>query len=376
MKSLRKFVLPLAAVFFGLLLVPQSGLAQAVNCPTEPTQTTINDGEVYAGPNCTLKSAGDNDSFVFSGNTGETYQLAIGLSGSFAANICLTVHDPSLKVIYGPVCTGVGFGGPGSVVPDLALTVTGTYTMDVSETNSATQNYAVSLERLFPFPPNAVPVQFATLYAGSIFAPTDSNAFTFQGATTGEYEASASLTGSVTANICMTVYSPTGTLITPTAGTEGECTGVGFGGPSTIKIDFTPTATGNYMAFISAAGNDAIQTYSLEVSCLAGSCPMKIPLCTLKDSLSYDPTTSTLTMKFTVENRNVVTWNAWLTYQSTMTNVLSVSQPITTTPVVITKTASVGKEGTVGVLTTFTTPGAHTKGIICFNYAQFNTGVP
>jgi hypothetical protein len=94
---------------------------------------------------------------------------------------------------------------------------------------------------------------------------------------------------------------------------------------------------------------------------------------TLKDSLSYSASTSTLTMNFTVGNNVVTTWNAWLVYQNTMTLLFSTSQPITIPPVVIPKTASVGTEGTVGVLTTLTTP---TKGIFCFNYTQTKTGTP
>jgi hypothetical protein len=77
-------------------------------------------------------------------------------------------------------------------------------------------------------------------------------------------------------------------------------------------------------------------------------------------------------MNFTVGNTAVDTWNAWLTYQNTLTQLFSASQPITNPPVVIPKTTTLPKSGTVGVLTTITTA----KGIICSNYSQVNTGTP
>ncbi len=376
MKASCKFLLPLAALLFVVLLAPQSAMAGTANCPAEPkANEPIASGDIFQGANCTLKSTGDTDSFVFTGNKGETYQFATALNGTILANICLTVYDPSFKVIYPTQCTGVGYGGPSAVVTDLTLSVTGTYTMDVTENASATQEYAVSLERLFPFPANAETIKLATEYAGDISALSDTNAFTFEGATTGEYEVAATLPGTVTANICMTVYSPSGGLITPTLGTEGECTGVGYGGPSTLMIDFTPTVNGTYMAFVSVAGNDATQSYTLEVSCLVGVCPTSLPpSCTLADTLSYNPTTSTLTMNFTVGNTYGTVWNAWLTEQTTTTRLFSTAQPVTVPPANIVKTTTLSpNKGEVGVLSTLTTT---TKGIVCSSFAKVATGNP
>ncbi|MGO9084903.1 MAG: hypothetical protein ACLQBK_06725 [Candidatus Sulfotelmatobacter sp.] len=376
MKVLTKFVLPLAALLFAFLLIPQFALAGTANCPAEPaTNVPIASGDIFVGSNCALRTTGDVDSFVFTGNKGDTWQLAAALNGGPTANICLTVYDPSFKIVYGPGCTGVGYGGPSSVVIDQALATTGTYTMDITENSSGTQDYAVSVEHLYPFPPNAQAVSLGKTYAGDISALTDSNAFTFEGATTGEYEVAATLSSSPSANVCMTVYSPGGGLIKPSVGSEGGCTGVGYGGPSTVQIDFTPTETGIYMAFVSVSGNDATQSYSLEVSCVVGECTnIPPPPCTLKDAATYNATTSTLTMNFTVGNNVATTWNAWLTYQDTMQHLFSVSQPITNPPKAIAKTrTALPKEGTVGVLSTLTTP---TKGIFCSSYVQVNTGTP
>jgi hypothetical protein len=170
------------------------------------------------------------------------------------------------------------------------------------------------------------------------------------------------------------------------------CTNIAFGG-DIVQIDFTPTSAeaGTNMAFLSVAGNDSTATYNLEVSCLAGSCPpVTYPPCTLTDTLNYNATTSTLTMKFTVGNSlgTPANWSAWLTYADpqgtsldTMQPLFSVSQPTqsnTIPPKAITKTfAGLSKEGTVGVLSTLSTPHlsiAKTEGIACSSWVQINTG--
>ncbi|HWZ80042.1 MAG TPA: hypothetical protein VNX87_26130 [Candidatus Sulfotelmatobacter sp.] len=70
-------------LLFGLLLVPRGALADSyANCPVEPTSTPIAPGETFSGSNCKLNTDGDVDSFVFSGTTGETYQLAVAINGA------------------------------------------------------------------------------------------------------------------------------------------------------------------------------------------------------------------------------------------------------------------------------------------------------
>jgi hypothetical protein len=104
--------------------------------------------------------------------------------------------------------------------------------------------------------------------------------------------------------------------------------------------------------------------------------------CTLSDTLIYDATTSTLTMKFTIGNDLGISanWSAWLTYadpqgtnRDTMQTLFSVLQPITSNPpVAITKTLTgLPKEGVVGVLSTLSTPA---NGIACSSWVRINTG--
>ncbi|HTW58376.1 MAG TPA: hypothetical protein VMD99_09605 [Terriglobales bacterium] len=375
MKRMRNFVLPLAALLLALLFLPQAAHAQVENCPTEPSLTSIADGEVFTGSNCVLNAIGDIDSFTFSANAGDTYQIALAMTGAADSNVCMELYGPGNTVIYPQTCTSSSFGQDVSVVVDQALTVTGTYQLNVTESSNTTQGYALSLERLFPFPPNATQITtFGQAYNGDIAEPTQSNAFIFSGVTTGTYEVTAAMTGTATSNVCMTVYAPNGSLVAPSSGTNPGCTASSFGQDASVVIDFTPTTAGTYMEFIQASGNASTQTYSLEVSCLVGNCGQtKTPPCTLKDAASY--ASGTLTMNFTVGNIAAVTWNAWLTSQNTITALsgFPISQPITNPPVPITKTVTVAPSGTVGVLTTLTYP---TKGIVCSTYTQVNTGTP
>ena len=363
MKLTRNFVLPLAALFFGLLLVPQAAMAATADCPVEPkSNVPIADGEVLTGSNCDLYTVGDVDSFVFDGTSGDTYQLAVAIDGAAPTNICLTLYAPGSSTSIYSGCTNVSFGEL-SVVTDQTLTATGTYTMDVTETSGATINYAVSLERLYPFPPNAQEVTLTTVVDGDIAELTDSNAFTFGVVTTGTYEVSATLPSGASQNLCMTLYSPTGT------NAASGCTNLSFG-EVTVQLDITPTQAGTSMAFVSVAGNDGTATYTLEVSCLVGNCKViPPPPCTLKDAASY--ASGTLTMNFTVGNNVATTWNVWLSSQNTVTTLYSAPQPKTVPPVPITKTTSLSPAGTVGILSTLTTP---TKGIFCSSYVQVNTG--
>jgi hypothetical protein len=375
MKLKRNFVLPLAAMFLGLLVIPQVAQAQATNCPSEPTQTSIADGEVFTGSNCVLHAIGDIDSFTFNANAGETYQIALAMTGPANSNICLEILGPGNTVIYPTTCTLYNNGSNASVVVDQAFTVTGAYQMNVTENANTSQSYDLSLERLFPFPPNATQITtFGTVYDGDIAEAGDTNAFIFTGVTTGTFEVTAAMTGAPTGNICMAVYAPNGTLVVPSSGMNPGCTLYNNGNGSTVVIEFTPTQAGTYMEFIQAVGNDSTQTFTIEVSCVSGNCGnTKTPPCTLKDSLSYNATSSTLTMNFTEGNTAVDTWNAWLTDQNTMTNLFTVSQPITNPAQPITKTTTLSPEGTVGVLSTLTTPK---KGILCSVYTQINTGTP
>ena len=365
MKLTRHFTVLLAALLFGLVLMPQKAQSQtSANCPVEPKLNVgISDGETYTGANCLLNTTSDVDSFTFTGNKGDTWSLVLGSSSPKNHDVCLTIYDPSNNKLN----SGCTSGGDYTVVFDQALSATGTYTMDVTEDTSGTQGYSISAERLLPFPPAAQLVNLTQPYPGAVAWDTEANAFTFQGVTTGLFQVSATVQAPKNYDLCMTVYYTSGVI----AGSG--CTS---GSNYTINVDFTPTSNSELMAFLYAAGWNGTVNFTFEVSCLSGNCgTTNFPTCTLKDSASYDTTSNTLTMIFTVGNKSATTWNAWLTSQNTITALsgFPISQPITNPPALITKAATVSPSGTIGVLTTLTTTS---KGIICSNYTQINTGTP
>ena len=153
MRVSTNFALPLAALLFVLLLVPQAALAQAhvANCPPEPQQNTpIAIGDVFIGSNCVLSTPGDVDSFVLSANGGHTYQLVLAYRGG-VSNSCFTLYDPNLVIIIPQTCTSAN-----AIVNKMTLTITGEYLIVVTEPKGQGQavgDYALSLERIDPFPP-------------------------------------------------------------------------------------------------------------------------------------------------------------------------------------------------------------------------------
>lgn len=379
MKALCKFLLPLAALLFLFALAPQAAMAGSADCPVEPkSNVPIASGDVYGGANCILSTTGDVDSFVFTANAGDIYQLTAGGLSTNTQNICLALYDPSFAEIFSG-CSAIGYPSyRNSVVTDQTLATTGTYTMVVSEAADSVVGYGTSLERIYPTPSDGQKVALSTPLAGTITPVADTPAFTFAGVTTGEFGVTASVPSGATQNLCLTVYSPKGTLVTPATTTPVEtnpaCTAIGY--PSyitTVTIKFTPTAAGTFLVLLNEGGDAGTVGYNLEVSCVVGNCVPPPPSCTLTDAASYDATTSTLTMNFTVGNTYATTWRTWLNYQGTMKELFGAAQPITVPPVAITKTATLAKEGEVAIYSTLTTAS---KGIVCSNLVKVATGTP
>jgi hypothetical protein len=370
MKVSRNFVLSLGALLFGFLLIPRAALAGTADCPVEPKQNEpIASGDSFAGANCVLNTPGDVDSFVFNGASGDTWQLVLGYQGG-ASNMCLTLYDPNSVIIFPTTsnpnnCTDNGVVE--AVVDEQTLTTTGKYTMVITEPDPGVSAYALSLERINPFPPDAQPITLSKVIDGAI-TPTSQNAFTFAGVTTGTYELSLTYAGGST-NVCIYLYYP-GTTQSQAAPDQG-CTDNGVS--DTYQFNFTPPKNATYMVLINGVGNDGTASYNFEVTCVIGICPTTFPPCTLKDTVSYS--SGTLTMDFTVGNSVVTTWNALLVSQSTTTPLsgFPITQPKTVPPVPITKTTSLSPAGTVGILSTLTTP---TSGIACSSWELVNTGKP
>jgi hypothetical protein len=94
------------------------------------------------------------------------------------------------------------------------------------------------------------------------------------------------------------------------------------------------------------------------------------PTCTL--SLATSLTDGTLSLAFTLGTQEPATWNIWLTAQNEVVRLLSVPLGVLDPPVSVPFTIPfVPALGTVGVLTTLTTPD---QGIICSAFATVETG--
>jgi hypothetical protein len=223
-------------------------------------------------------------------------------------------------------------------------------------------DYALSLERINPVPPDAQSIALAQAVDGTLSPPTAQQAYTFFGVTTGTYEVSVSY-NSGTANTCMLLYYPG--AATPQPGPDQGCTN---GGTSRVQFSFVPPQNGTYMALI-YGDRAATGSYGIEVSCLSGTCSPPPPACVLEDAPSYNATTGTLTMNFTLATPVTATWNGWLTSGNTIEQLWSTSEPIE--PVInVTQTASVPANGKVGVLSTLTTVKT---GITCSSWKVINT---
>jgi hypothetical protein len=368
MKQLTKFVLPVAALFFALVLMPGSGWASVTNCPGEPKQgVPISSGETYFGANCVLNSASDVDSFTFNASAGDVWSMATAITtGGYPNNICLQLYAPGSST---PQFSGCSNSADSivAVTTNQTLTVAGAYSIVVTETLNDTTAYGLSLERLSPAPPDGIPFTLGQTVTTALPAPTAQGTYTFYGTTSGIYKITSNNISGYPYNLCVALYQPNGSSALGPACTNSA------DDQNTVTENLTPTQTGTYVVVIYESGENATINYNLSVVCLNNGCNQQQPPCTLKNTASYNATNSTLTMNFTVGNNVATTWNAWLTDQNTITNLFSISQPITVPPVPITKTSTLSPEGTVGVLSTLTTP---TKGIFCSSYVQINTGRP
>jgi hypothetical protein len=373
MKKSAKHCLTRVFVGFGLLLFSSAGWAATttVNCPTEPKQNVpIASGDTYSGANCVLNTTGDVDSFTFNASAGDTWTVVGGVGTTHASDICVALNAPGSNgthLFYG--CTAA-YGGILSTSTTMKLTVAGTYTIVVSEELNGETLYNLSLERISPAPTDATALTLSKNIVGSVPTPTGQEAYTFYGATSGTYEIAVSYTSGPD-NACLNVYQSGTTVLK--AGPP--CT-IYAGGEYTITEYVTPSANGTFVVDIYGSTDDETTNYNLEISCYSGTCPVQPPppVCTLKDSPSYNASTETLTMTFTLATPAAATWNTWLTTGNTMQTLWSQSKPITEPAVTISKTKTgLPKSGKIGILSTLTTT---TAGITCSSWTVVNTGTP
>lgn len=95
------------------------------------------------------------------------------------------------------------------------------------------------------------------------------------------------------------------------------------------------------------------------------------PICVLTDVLTYNATSGTLTMKFTLGTPVAATWNGWITVGNDIQQLWSQSQASTGLPISEIKTDTLAKSGEVGVLSTLTVAST---GITCSSWQTVATG--
>lgn len=378
MRTLKNFCLPLAAPLLMVVLVPGAGWAGTgptiTPCPTEPKlNVPIVSGQTYFGTKCSLSTIFDVDEFVFTADAGDIWQMTAGFGASPKADLCMTLYAPGVpqnQIFSGCTCIGCGTY---SVATTQTLKTAGTYTIQVSENSDAVQIYALSLERLSPTAPEAVPLVLTKDVADGTTAPTSQDTFTFYGATTGTYELGVMLDPNPTSDVCMDVYQPDGSSVT--GGYQCTCYGCGTGA---VISDINPPVNGTYLVEIAPnsgpGGGDSTVSYDLELSCLLGTCPPNPLPCELSDSPSYDAATGVLTMDFTVATPTAATWDGWLSIKNKSEAIFSQALPKTEPGSQVTQTKSgLTASGTIGILSTITTPS---QGITCSSFVTVDTGKP
>lgn len=377
MQTLKNFCLPLATLLLMVLLVPSSVWAGTgptiTNCPTEPKlNVPIVSGQTYYGSNCSVSTIFNVDEFAFTAAAGDIWQMSTGFGATPASpqtDLCLTLYAPGVpqnQIFSGCTCHGCGNWAVGTTQ---TLPTAGTYTIQISENSDAAQTYAVSLERLSPTAPEAVPLVLTHDVADGTTAPTSQDTFSFVGATTGTYELGVMLDPNPTSDVCVNVYQPDGSSVL--GGYQCTCYGCGSG---SLLRDITPPVDGTYLVEVAANGGDSTVSYDLELSCLLGKCPPSPLPCELTDSPSYDATTGVLTMDFTVATPTAATWDAWLTIKNKSESIFSQSLPVTEPASQVTQTKSgLTASGTVGVLSVISTSS---QGITCSSFVTVDTGKP
>lgn len=230
-------------------------------CPDEPptTDITLVVGDVVQ---CVISPAADSDLFRFQGTAGTVILLTLldrtGGCGGAGGYPC-----PMAQLLEPGNTTPIDTLGAGTEAIQRELTVTGTYTLLVTEAgNDQVETYRISLERLFPPSPNALPICFSCVVTDETLDPApDRDFFLFEG----EQNDLITLTltdrtggcGGAGGSPCPVaqLFGPDRNLVdTLGAGTESV----------TIALPLN----GTYTIHVGEAGVDQNETYNLALQCV------------------------------------------------------------------------------------------------------------
>lgn len=349
----------IASLAFVLLPRPVFAGDEAKNCVTEPTDMAIAYGDVLLGAGCLISPSTDVDIFRFSGSAGEVVRV-VGSTVVGPGTVRVQVLDPdgaSLGLLNPPVIVEGGSGWR-----YFTLQKTGTYSVVVYEVASdETVEYGLTLERIAPPGPDAVPLTLTVASADELNPGNDIDLFRFHAAAGSQIRISLDpQIVQIGQHLQVHVARPSGVLYT-----LGE-----FTSPNPFFFDIPITETGDHTIQLRPyRSNMDPFGYTIRIDCLSGPCAP--PDCTLEIEPTFADTT--LTLDLTVGNRlSSASWHVWLWVLNETVRLWSfpigVISPDLHFAVPIPGFPSLGK---VAILSSITTP---TGGIACFDAETVDTG--
>ena len=201
---------------------------------------------------CNIDTVTDLDTFRFTGSAGDVIRTIVRSPSTM--DPILEVRDPEGALIVDERC-----GGSCAIVIDSTLTLSGTYSISLSEWGADdTGEYTLQLEKIPSL--NPVNVTYDAPITGEINPTTDVDFFIFQGSVGSEIR--TTVRSPSTMDPILEVRDPEGALIV-----DERC-----GGSCAIVIDSTLTLSGTYSISLSEWGADDTGDYELSVACLFGDC--------------------------------------------------------------------------------------------------------
>ncbi|MEE9345000.1 MAG: hypothetical protein V3U88_05280 [Methylococcales bacterium] len=246
------FLFTLYFLVMGVSYAVQPESPVACNEGVEPLQ--LNYGDHTTG--CAFEAVTDLDQFSFIGSAGDVVRINVS-SRIDNSDPFVEVRDPDGTVIFDQFCDGGC-----SIVIDLSLTISGTYTVTIQETRlDETGVYQLQLEKI---PPVAEPRSFPYDLAldDELNPVTDLDFFSFEGIANTDVRINVS-SRIDNSDPFVEVRDPDGTVIFDQF-CDGSCS---------IVIDLSLTISGTYTVTVQETRLDETGEYQLNFQCLFGPCP-------------------------------------------------------------------------------------------------------
>jgi hypothetical protein len=250
-----RHIVGVAVGALALLALPQSAFAtiEGSDCQEEPTDQIIAYGDLI---NCAIDQKGDDDVFRFSGVVGDVVRLqAGGLAGDGVQ--CFQ--------LFAPDGMSVDFARCGNTSRDYPLSQTGQHTIVMSEAgHNETVEYAMTLERIAPPSPAALPIDYGDVKNEEIAGPGDADTWSFPGEA-GDTVRVQSASATDPGVSCFQLFAPDGSQID-------------FARCGNTSRDYKLVQSGPHTIVMTEAGHDDEVEYALTLECIAGVCPEHDPV--------------------------------------------------------------------------------------------------